>query len=433
MQADAGLAQQVAELESRIVRAEQSGREDEARQLMERLLEVDPKHGGALRWLGQRAFRAGDLARAREYFQRHVDADGSDPQHWASLALACRGLKDEAGEAEAIRQALIRQPRDLLALVMRANLLERQGRGHEAARAYGSVLDVAPPAERLHPDLRSSVAYAARHREHYDRTCGAFLDDFLAPHLREHAGADLRRFRDSVDIMVGRKRRYESIPSHYFYPRLAPFEYFDREEFAWMPTVEAATDAIRREFLEVVRSEEGFSPYIQYDEDQPLDQWRELNRSPRWNVFHLILKGERVEENAARCPETMRVLAEIGQPEQPGRTPNAMFSVLKPHTRIPPHTGVSNARLVAHLPLVIPEKCGFRVGNDTREWVPGKAWVFDDTIEHEAWNDSDQPRTVFIFDVWHPHLTPAERSLISALARALNAFTGEARDEEPGL
>jgi aspartyl/asparaginyl beta-hydroxylase (cupin superfamily) len=107
-----------------------------------------------------------------------------------------------------------------------------------------------------------------------------------------------------------------------------------------------------------------------------------------------------------------------------GRTPSAMFSVLKPRTRIPPHTGVTNARLVAHLPLVVPEGCGFRVGNETRQWVPGTAWVFDDTIEHEAWNDSDRPRAILIFDVWHPALTPAERAMVTAMAEAMEAFVG---------
>ena len=102
-----------------------------------------------------------------------------------------------------------------------------------------------------------------------------------------------------------------------------------------------------------------------------------------------------------------------------------MFSLLKPQTRIPPHTGVSNARLVTHLPLIVPPACGFRVGNSIREWVPGKAWVFDDTIEHEAWNESDKLRVVLIFDIWHPHLTPAERAMVTAMTHGVNKFRGE--------
>ena len=107
-----------------------------------------------------------------------------------------------------------------------------------------------------------------------------------------------------------------------------------------------------------------------------------------------------------------------------------MYSLLKPATRIPPHTGVTNVRLVTHLPLVVPPGCGFRVGNDTREWIEGKAWVFDDTIEHEAWNESDRLRVVFIFDIWHPHLAPAERAMITALMKGLNEFAGAATGYE---
>ena len=101
-----------------------------------------------------------------------------------------------------------------------------------------------------------------------------------------------------------------------------------------------------------------------------------------------------------------------------------MFSVLQPATRIPPHTGVSNTRLVVHLPLIIPPNCGFRVGNETREWRPGTAWVFDDTIEHEAWNDSDRPRTILIFDIWSPFLSAAERELVSLVTAEADAFNG---------
>jgi len=127
----------------------------------------------------------------------------------------------------------------------------------------------------------------------------------------------------------------------------------------------------------------------------------------------------------------MKALDGAPKPDQPGRTPAAMFSLLKPKTRIPPHNGVTNVRLVTHLALIIPEDCGFRVGNETRQWVPGRAWVFDDTIEHEAWNNSDKLRVVLIFDIWHPHLTPPERAMITALTAGVNAFSGDAAGFEP--
>ena len=374
---------------------------------------------------GHKALGSGDVAGARAIFERLVAADAGNAQHWIKLAIACRG-NDDAREEAAITQALSIDPMDLVALILRAGLLERQGRRHEAALAYNAVVSVAPPLQRLHPDLQPAVSRAIAFHEAYTHECGAFLDDALAPELAAHAGENLSRFRDALDTMLGRKKRYESQSAIFHYPHLPAIEFFERGEFPWLDSIEAATDAIRDEFLGVLKGEEGFTPYITYPPDVPHNQWVELNNSPRWSAFHLYKMGERIEANAARCPRTMQALAGAPQPKQPGRTPSAMFSLLKPHTRIPPHNGVTNTRLVVHLPLIVPPGCGFRVGNETRAWVPGKAWVFDDTIEHEAWNDSDKLRVVLIFDIWHPHLSAAERLLVTALTAGLNQFTGGA-------
>jgi aspartate beta-hydroxylase len=419
-----GSAQQIAALEAAAVRAAQWGKDAEAASLWARILDIDPSHPRTLTTLGQRAFRHGDFQSARRAFQRLVDVDGVDPEQWINLALACQRLKDEPAEEKAIQRALELDPRHLVALIMRANHLERQGKNHQAALAYGAVAQVSPPLERLHPDLRPAVSRALEYREQYDREFGTFLDQYLEPHYKTFASENLKRFRDSLDIMVGRKRRYESRSELYHYPGLVPIEFFDRADFPWLDPIEDATDEIRDEFLDILKIEEGFTPYITYPPGVPLNQWAELNNSPRWTAFHLYKMGTRVEENAAKCPRTMKALEGAPQPDQPGRTPAAMFSLLKPRTRIPPHTGATNVRLVTHLPLVVPESCGFRVGNDTRRWVPGRAWVFDDTIEHEAWNDSDKLRAVLIFDIWHPHLTPPERALVTAVTVGVNAFTG---------
>jgi len=226
--------------------------------------------------------------------------------------------------------------------------------------------------------------------------------------------------------MVGRRKHFDSKSVVYHYPGLPAIEFFERADFPWLDPIEAATDAIRDEFLAVLATEEGFTPYISYPNDVPQNQFAELNNSPRWSAFHLWKLGQVVAENAARCPVTMSALEGAPKPDQPGRTPAAMFSLLKPKTRIPAHNGVTNVRLVTHLPLIVPEGCRFRVGNDVRQWVPGKAWVFDDTIEHEAWNDSDKLRVVLIFDIWNPLLTPPERALITAMTAGVQAFSGGA-------
>lgn len=413
---------EIAILEAAAIQATQAGKEEDAARLWARLLDLAPAHALALSSLGKRAFRHGDHGTARLAFERLVRANQDDPQSWINLALACQAQKDEAAEETAIHNALVAEPSNMVALLLRAQLLERRGETHKSASVYGAVAQVAPPLAQLEPGMRTAVEHALHYYDNYQAGFGRFLDRFLAQQYRDHAGADLGRFRDSIDIMVGRQRRYESQSMVYHYPGLLPQAFLPRADFAWLDAIEAGTDAIRDEFLRVLADEPDFVPYLTYPDDVPHKQFAELNNSPRWSAYHLLQDGAPVAAHAAACPRTMALLAGAPQPDQPGRTPSAMFSLLKPHTRIPPHVGVSNARLVTHLPLIVPPGCGFRVGNETRAWVPGQAWVFDDTIEHEAWNDSGQLRVVLIFDIWHPQLSAPERALITALTRGINDF-----------
>jgi aspartate beta-hydroxylase len=424
MQISDSLAREIAPLEAELERAAQAGRDQDVMAILARILAIAPTHAPALAAVGQRSFRQGDMQTAREAFTRLVAVRSDDPQEWINLALTCRSLDDEQGEQDALKQALSLDPSNLLGLILRADLLERQGKTHEAAAVHRAVATVAPPMDRLHPDLRPAVQRAFAFGDKYNREFAVFLDQFLEQTYKDHAGENLKRFRDSVDIMLGRKKRYDSQSVTYHFPNLAPIEFFERADFPWLDPIEAGTDAIRDEFLQVLATEEGFTPYISYPDDVPQNQFAELNNSPRWSAFHLYKMGKLVEENAARCPTTMKLLEGAPQPDQQGRTPAAMYSLLKPKTRIPPHMGVTNVRLVTHLPLIVPENCGFRVGNDTRQWIPGKAWVFDDTIEHEAWNDADETRVILIFDVWNPLLSMAERELISAMMTVRSRWYG---------
>ena len=183
------------------------------------------------------------------------------------------------------------------------------------------------------------------------------------------------------------------------------------------------TEEIRAELLRVlVADREGLQPYIDFPAGMPLDQFRELNRSRRWSAYFLWNQSSEVPAHIARCPVTAGCSGRAALPIE-GRAPTAFFSILDANTRIPPHIGVTNTRCTVHVPLVVPPGCGFRVGSTTREWVPGQAWVFDDTIEHEAWNLSDTPRAILIFDIWNPLLTAAERDMITAATEIYASIT----------
>jgi aspartate beta-hydroxylase len=196
--------------------------------------------------------------------------------------------------------------------------------------------------------------------------------------------------------------------------------------FPWLARLEAGTAEVRAEFERVfVEDQQRLEPYIAYPDGVPLDQWRELNRSRRWSAFFLYRDGKRMEENLERCPRTAALLASLPMHDVPRHAPTAFFSILDARTNIPAHTGVTNTRVITHLPLVLPGQCRFRVGSETREWRNGEAWVFDDTIEHEAWNDSDSPRAILIFDIWNPFLSEPERALIREAMPAIADYYGE--------
>ena len=417
-------ARAVDELHQRAMLALRQQREAEAVSLWQQVIALAPDDGPANAGLGRWCLGRGQLDAAAMHLQRVAQADARKVRPWIDLALVHRRRRDEAGEEAALFGALKADPQDLLALLMRGELLERRGLMAAALDAYIAATVVAPPPERLSPELRAPVAHARALKAAHDQRLADFMDQALAPAFQNHQGEDLQRFRQSLDILLGRQRRHESQPSRYFYPQLQPVEFFDRALFPWLEALEAATDGIRQECLQVLQDGEGITPYIAYGDDQPLQQWAELNRNPRWSCYHLWKDGRPVAEHLALCPQTQQALEATPRPDQPGRTPVAMFSLLKPHTVIPPHTGASNTRLLCHLPLIVPPGCRFRVGNSVREWVEGQAWLFDDTIEHEARNDSDQLRAILIFDTWHPGLNEAERHMITAMSAAMNAFSG---------
>lgn len=360
------------------------------------------------------AAQSGRLQEARRLLEAAVLETPARIETWLKLAAMCRGTGDLAAAMEAVSRALAIEPLDLSALLMRAMLLEREGKEAEAGEAYGHALAQQRAGEAPPAGLAPMIAHA---EQRYSRFQDAKLARLRAG-LRGGDASPVEQARiDRFCTNVARiTEPFAQQPSHFHFPGLPPVEFHERAHFPWLDELEAAAAAIREEFDALVASEAAqLVPYIQYPADVPLRQWESLNRSSDWTAVHLLQNGRRIEQNARHCPRTMALLARLPQPDVAGASPNAMFSLLAPLTRIPPHTGVANTRLVCHLPLIVPPGCGFRVGAEERAWQPGSAFVFDDTIEHEAWNDSAELRVVFIFDLWAWALSAAERSAVAAI------------------
>jgi aspartate beta-hydroxylase len=380
----------------------------------------------ALNALGMRALENGQFREARGYLEQAVAAEARNPLLWFHLALVCRAQADPAGETAALEHALANDPYFYLALLQKGTLLERQGRPRQAAQAYQNFLACLPAPAQQPPGLTPAIERARRVIAANNAQLEQFIRAALPKSAANAASSSRARFDDCLDILLGRKRVYTPAPTFMHFPRLPAIEFYDRADFAWLGAFEAATADIRQELVNLLASDPaGIEPYVAYPDGAPLNQWKDLNRSRKWGAYYLIRSGDPEPEHLARCPKTAQLLAAAPLATVPGQAPTAFFSLLEPRTRIPPHTGVTNTRLVCHVPLIVPPGCGFRVGSETREWKPGEAWVFDDTIEHEAWNDSDAPRAILIVDTWNPFLTQQEREWVSAATIAISEYNRE--------
>jgi len=408
-----------------------AGRGSEAEELLARAAQLAPNHPAVLNEQGLQLMQRGEAARARELFQRATAADASHPALWSNLAASLNALGLHDDEMAAIARALAIEPRHPPALLQKAALIERRGAPREAARIFRATLVTLGPETEPPPSLRAALEHAREAVRSDDAALARTIEERLAPVRAQHGSSVSRRAEECIELLTGRRSRYLPQPTFLYFPGIPALEFFDNRDFPWLGAIEAATDAIRAELARVLASDQaGLEPYVAYPDGVPLEQWRELNRSRRWSAYFLWNQGSAQLEHLARCPRTAQAVSTAPRCDVAQHGPNVFFSVLEPRTRIPPHTGVTNARLTVHLPLIVPPGCGFRVGGETREWIPGQAWVFDDTLEHEAWNDSDTPRAILIFDIWNPFLTAAERDLVRAATEAIGSYYGA---PQPGL
>jgi aspartate beta-hydroxylase len=315
-------------------------------------------------------------------------------------------------------------PTALEALLDRADGLATGGDARAASAHYAAALKQAQLLEKWPPGLADRLAVARDACAHYTASYTGFLYERLAA-----AGFDAQRatgrFAESLDILLGRKQAFLQQPRFYYFPGLPQIQFYENTLFPWLADLERATAAIRQELLQLLADQSLFSPYVQGKVNRPVTRESDMLNNPAWSACYIWKDGDPIAEIAARCPQTMRILSNVPLARIPNRSPSILFSLLRAGARIPPHNGLINTRLICHLPLIVPGPATFRVGNDVRSFVEGKAWLFDDTIEHEAWNDADQDRVILLFDVWRPELSSAERALVVQLFGAIDAFDGK--------
>jgi aspartate beta-hydroxylase len=362
---------------------------------------------------GFAALRRGDPSEARALFNQAIAAGCADSAVWYGLSRVHRSMGNTQEEHASLDRVLSLDPRHLPALLAKGDLFAKIGDWRAADSHYTAGLKLGASIPSLSAEWRAELQRVEQLSKGFAREYEAHLLGALSAVGLGEPGTE--RFAHAVDLLLGKRQIYFQQPKYFFFPELPQIQFFDRRVFPWVGALEGAFAAIRDEARTILDEDAGFVPYVQRDADQPAFDVRGLLDNPDWSAFFLIKDGAVVAKNAARCPRTMASLAEVPLSRIDNRTPSVLFSLLRPGARIPPHHGFMNARVIGHLPLIVPPKCALRVGNETRAWREGEVVLFDDSIEHEAWNSSSEPRLVLIFDVWRPELSERERGLIATM------------------
>ncbi|MGN6059111.1 MAG: aspartyl/asparaginyl beta-hydroxylase domain-containing protein [Sphingomicrobium sp.] len=359
----------------------------------------------------------GDVRQAQSLLELAAQR-GRDASILLRLATVRRSAGDFPGAVKCAVAAVELEPRNFLMCLLLGSLRETMGAFHAAERAYRAACAHAPLDLSFQPMIARQLERAQRFVDAAASWRNQLLDWRGSRGLTVEEDRRMRGFRTNL---VENLDTGPLVPPAYVIPGIKPKRYFDAAAFRGIAELERATAAIRAEFF-ALAEEKGAQLSSRLGglhgaEDQ-------LGRTGKWSMIPLIRNGKLVDEFASRCPRTTALAEALEIPRLSLISPSLYFSVLEPNTRIPPHTGITNARVIAHLPLVVPGNCGFRVGGELRHWEVGKAMVFDDMTTHEAWNDSDRIRVVLIADLWRPELSLAERRAVTELMGCPDALAG---------
>lgn len=407
------------------------GEAEQAEQCFARLHGMLPDDVQALQFLADCRFARNDHASAIELLHAAERVKPNDPAILGQLGSVQLGLGDFGAAANSLRAALQRAPGMFLARLQLGIALEQSGQAQEALIAYFAAVRTAQLRGRwlnddtTAPGLRDTVKYAM---DYVNEGRLRLFHGVLAPMRERYGSSELVRVEHSLAIYLGRQPANipdpRQKPKFLYFPDIPSRPFYPRERFPWLESLEASTGRIRDELRAVLSKESQLEAFLGV---QSPEEAKEMLRSssdqaPAWDAYFFYRHGQRYDAHCASCPQTAALLDALPLVRIRDHAPETLFSVLSPGAHILPHTGVTNTRLVTHLPLIVPADCAIRVGGEDHRWQEGRCVTFDDTFEHEAWNRSGETRVVLILDSWNPDLTEVECLAVTDLVEAIGDF-----------
>lgn len=425
------LEAETAALRDRAVEHLRAGAPDLAERAFRAVLEQDSRDAQALRFLGARHLERNERTAALELLARAetVQSGHAATLHQLGMVYAMEGRPADA--IAALERCLEVDGSHFMARLCLGTVLERQGEQPRALTQYFAAINAAQAQghwlsdETTAPGLRQTVLNAMRvvnagRRELFHR--------LLEPLRIRHGAVALRRVEHALSIYLGERQAQLPDPRQrsrfLYFPDVPSQPYYPRERFPWQRELEAAFDTIRNELAWAMRQTDKIEPFLAADTPEQMASMLGSSRdlAPSWDGYFFYRHGERYPVRCEGCPQTSALLDRLPLVRIPEHAPEVLFSVLAPGSHILPHQGVTNTRLVTHLPLIVPADCALRVGGEAHVWQQGRCVTFDDTFEHEAWNNSTQTRVVLILDCWNPDLTDIEQEAVTELVVGIGGF-----------
>lgn len=388
--------------------------------ILQTLLDHEPDHREALIMFG-RVYRAdGQFNKAIPVLKDLLKADPNESWTWYDLGETYEALEDFSNAANAYLQAWSLSSTNARFALNAGFALWQNNKKLEALNVWsiGSDMDPLVRVAQFRPEADEITKIKSRTA---DTELRRFFTQMYEDGLNKHDDADRLKTGiwpqthfGPVDYKIENQKPYM-----FYAPDLPARPVFDVSKLPWADTLKRAAPEITRELNDYLKRTNDYgSPYLAHMSDGDVS-WKALQGSEDWNALHLF-KDAKEQSCSSAFPKTLSALKNVPMTELFGTPMEVFFSVLKPDTHIPPHYGLSNSRLTAHLPLIIPNDCHIRVSDHIHHWREGELFLFDDSFDHEARNDSDEVRIVLIFETWRPDLSTSE---IAALQDSMEIRT----------